>query len=81
MTDTHFPAGKFADAFRTFAVDPPYAVRTLRTQLLKARTEFSMQITEGYAKDWPDYQRRIGVIEGLAIAAGLCDEMEKQERK
>jgi hypothetical protein len=68
-------------AFRTFAIDPPYAARTLRTQLQKQRPELIVQNGEGYAIDWSDYKRRVGVIEGLAIAIEHCDEMEKQERK
>ena len=65
-------------AFRTFAVDPPYAARTLRDQLEKRRNALVAQMGEGYARDWADYQRRVGVIEGLLTAIALCVEMEKQ---
>jgi hypothetical protein len=41
----------------------------------------TQQIAEGYAKDWPDYQNRVGFIQGLRHAVGICDAMEKQERK
>ena len=67
-----------AVAFRTFAVDPPYAARTLRTRLLQIKDELTVQLAEGYSRDWADYQRRVGVMEGLNMAAGLCMEMEKQ---
>ena len=65
-------------AFRTFAVDPPYAARTLRSQLEKRRNALIGQMGEGYARDWGDYQRRVGVIEGLAAAIAACVEMEKE---
>jgi hypothetical protein len=67
-----------SDAFRTFAVDPPYAARTLRTQLASRRDALIGQMGEGYARDFADYQRRVGVIEGLAVAMELCIEMEKE---
>ena len=70
-----------AEAFRTFAIDPPYAARTLRKLLTDRRAALIAQMGEGYARDWADYQRRVGVIEGLAFAIESCDEMEKQERK
>jgi hypothetical protein len=69
-----------AEAFRTFAVDPPYAAQTLRKRLLDMRAELAAQVAEGYAKDWADYCRRIGVIEGIAIAVGVCEEFMKQEK-
>ena len=67
-------------AFRTFAVDPPYAVRSLRKLLTDRKTALIAQMGEGYARDWADYQRRVGVIEGLAAAIEFCEEMEKQEK-
>ena len=70
-----------AEAFRTFAIDPPYAARTLRKQLTDRRVALIEQMSEGYARDWADYQRRVGVMEGLTAAIEICDEMEKQERK
>ena len=69
-----------AEAFRTFAVDPPYAMRTMRKQLEDRRQALINQMGEGYARDFADYQRRVGVIEGLHQAIELCIEMEKQER-
>ena len=68
------------EAFRTFAVDPPYAARTLRTYMEARRNALIGQMGEGYARDWADYQRRVGVIEGLHQAIELCIEMEKQEK-
>lgn len=68
------------DAFRTFAVDTPYAARTLRTKIIKRRSELAAQMADGYARDWADYQRRVGVMDGLTVAIELCAEMEKQEK-
>ena len=65
-------------AFRQFAVDPPYAARTLRSQLEKRRNALIGQMGEGYAKDFADYQRRVGKVEGLAEAIAMCIEMEKE---
>lgn len=73
------PTGE--DAFRTFAVDPPYAARTIKKMLQKRSVELIEQLAGGYARDWADYRQRIGVIQGLSEAMSICDEMEKQERK
>lgn len=67
------------EAFRTFAVDPPYAARTLRTQFLKMQADQAQQLAGGYAKDWGDYQFRVGYIAGLRAAIEECDAMEKAE--
>ena len=70
-----------AEAFRTFALDPPYAVRTLRKRLLERAQALGNQITGGYCSDWADYKKRIGQLEGLTEAIGLCEEMEKEEKQ
>ena len=55
-------------------------MRTMRKQLEDRRQALINQMGEGYARDFADYQRRVGVIEGLHQAIELCIEMEKQER-
>ena len=65
------------DAFRTFAVDPPYAARTIHSRLVKRQNEVIESLK--YASEWSDFKRRVGVIEGLAEALAICDEMTKQE--
>ena len=65
-------------AFRTFAVDPPYAARTLRTLMVQRRDALISQMSEGYAQDWADYRYRIGVIAGLKSAIEICEEMEQK---
>lgn len=70
-----------AEAFRTFALDPPYAVRTLRTELVSLKADAIMQLAEGYAIDWPDYKQRVGNIQGLSAGIALCERMEKEEKR
>ena len=68
-------------AFRTFAVDPPYAARTLRKLIQQRRNELIGHLAGGYCLDWAEYKKRVGVLEGLDDAARMCDDMEKQEKK
>lgn len=68
-------------AFRTFAIEPPYQVRSIRKMCEVRIKDLADQLSEGYAKDWADYQNRAGVVAGLKEAILFCDEMEKAERK
>ncbi len=68
-------------AFRTFAMEPPYQVRSLRRMLQKKIEELTAALSGGYAKDWADYRERVGEISGLLEAVGFCDELEKAESK
>lgn len=68
-----------AEAFRTFALDQPATARTLKARILKHRQDRLTEIGEGYAQDWGDYKHRAGVIEGLLLAAGICEELEKEQ--
>ena len=74
-------AQRAQDGFRTFAVDPPYAVQTLRTRLNQLIKEAATELAGGYAKDFPDYRFRCGNIEGLTAALRICDDIEKKERQ
>lgn len=69
-----------AEAFRTYALDQPQTARTVRARILKYRQEQIEQLGTGYARDFADYKNRAGVIEGLNIAAGIAEEVEKEER-
>jgi hypothetical protein len=69
------------EAFRTFALDTPFTARTLHAKLEKQKDDLSAQVADGWAKDWADYNRRVGVIEGLEIAMSICVDVEKQERQ
>lgn len=37
-------------------------------------------LTSGSAQDWGDYQRRVGVLEGIDEALHVCEDIEKAER-
>ena len=50
-------------------------------RLTKRRFELAEQIVSGFAKDWADYQRRIGVLDGLTNAIEICEEVETEQRK
>ena len=64
--------------FSVFALESPQAVRTFRTRLEKRRGEVLDQLV--VAQDWPDYKRRVGVLEGIDEALQVCDDIEKAER-
>lgn len=44
--------------------------------LIKAeRTKEAQHLADGKASDWADYNRRVGVLEGLARARELSDQL------
>ena len=44
--------------------------------LIKAeRTKEAQYLADGKAADWADYSRRVGVLEGLARARALADQL------
>ena len=69
---------KPASAVRYFVPDSPQKARTLRGKLLEEINTKSKSLIEGYAQDWADYSRRVGVLDGLSIAVDLCDGVEKE---
>jgi len=64
--------------FSVFALDPPQSIRTFRMLLERRRTERLSELV--VAQDWPDFKRRVGVLEGLDEALQVCDDIEKAER-
>lgn len=64
-------------AVRLFADDHPTLARTVKAKLVDRRSELGVQMAEGYASDWPDYNRRAGVIKGLNEAIEICEQAEK----
>ena len=71
-----------AEAFKTYARDTPFVARTLHAKLGKLREDHAAQLAEpNIVKDWPDYQHRIGVVEGIDIAMGLCADAVKEESR
>lgn len=69
-----------AEALRVFALDYPLIARTLKERLQQRRAELAGQLAAGVAEDWGDYKHRVGIIEGLRQAIGICDEIEQDER-
>lgn len=55
--------------------DHPNLARNLERELEVSRAN---QV-EGFisAKDWPDFQKRRGVVEGLDLAIALCQNQQK----
>lgn len=66
--------------FRVFALDHGERIRTIRQKLESVRATKCEDILDGSVKDWADYQRRVGVLEGIDEALHVCDEIEKAER-
>lgn len=64
--------------FSVFALDSPQALRTIRTKLERIKAGHFEDLL--LAADWPDFRRRVGVIEGLNQALHVCDEIEQAER-
>ena len=64
--------------YSIFALDTPRNAKTIRSRLEKLKSEKIEGLV--HAQDWPDYRRRVGVVEGLNEALRVCDEMEKAER-
>lgn len=69
------------DGFRIVALDHPEVARTVSARIKKRRFELAEQIVSGFAKDWADYQRRLGVLDGLDEALSICNELEADQRK
>lgn len=63
---------------RIYAIEHPASSRTLLGKLEELRREELTKLVS--ATDWPNYQKRLGVIEGLRVAMTLCEDIEKQER-
>ena len=64
--------------FQVYALDNPQGARTIKARLERIKTDKIEQLVS--AQDWPDYKRRMGVIEGLNEALHVCDEVEQAER-
>ncbi len=69
-----------SDAFRTYAIDSPYAAQTLHKRLTERKTALIEQVATGWAKDWPEYQRKVGRLEGIMEAILMCEDMMLKEQ-
>lgn len=55
-----------------------YEIRfhSVLAEMLKAeRSKEAQHLADGKAADWADYNRRVGVLEGLARARDLADQL------
>ncbi|MGB4781058.1 MAG: hypothetical protein WBH61_03335 [Candidatus Methylomirabilis sp.] len=64
--------------FSVYALDSPKVARTIKMVLEKRRTDLVGLMAEGNVSDWADYQRRVGVIQGIDEALRVCDDLEKE---
>lgn len=69
-----------SSGFNVFALDHPHHIRTIRKKLEEIRAVRCEYLTSGSPTDWADYQRRVGVLEGLDEALHVCSEIERAER-
>lgn len=68
------------DAATIFHIESPHAIRNLKKRLTALIEAKSAMLATGVAKDFADYQKRIGTLDGLREALALCEEMAKDER-
>lgn len=65
--------------FNVYALDSPKAIRTYKDRVEKRRAEFVQIIaTPNAVKDWDEYKRLVGVLEGIDEALRVCDDLEKE---
>ena len=53
--------------------------RKLRARVTLAIAETEDSLGRGNAVDYPTYRQYVGIIEGLRVAIGICDELDKEE--
>ena len=68
-----------AEAFRTFAVDAPYAAQTIKKYLIERKQQLTAELA--MSRDWPDHKYRVGMIHGIDDAINACIDMERKERE
>ena len=68
-----------AEAFNVYGLDSPQVARTIRQRLEKVRSVRAEIIASpGAVQSWDDYQRRVGVLEGIDEALRVCDDIDKE---
>lgn len=65
---------------RAYYGDDPRLAQTLIGRLKLEINDKASQVARGLADDWGDYQRRVGVIEGLNEAVRIAEQTEKDLR-
>lgn len=69
-----------SSGFEVFALDHARDIRTIRKKLEMIRARCCEDILSGSVSDWADYQRRVGVLDGIDQALQACGEIERAER-
>jgi hypothetical protein len=59
-------------------LDHPALILKVPTKIRDRILELQGQLASGAAKDWPDYQYRIGVVRGLMESIDICEQVEKE---
>lgn len=74
------PTGPISSGFSVFSLDHAQHIRTMRQKLNMIRASCVESLIDGSAKDYADYRRLVGRLEGIDDALHACDEIEKAER-
>ena len=53
--------------------------RKLRKRIIDSIMTTENSLGLGNAADYPKYREQVGIIEGLRIVLGICDELDKEE--
>ncbi len=56
--------------------DHPALARTLERALTEERDNQIQGLTS--AKDWPDFEKRRGRVEGIGVAISICQDVQKR---
>ncbi len=67
-----------ASAVSFYPTEHPALSITVKSHLEKMLREGQENLAEGYASDWADYRYRCGVMHGLRLAIGTCEDVFKQ---
>jgi hypothetical protein len=65
---------------RVYYGEDPRLAQSVIGRLRQEITDRASQVARGLAGDWGDYQRRVGVIEGLNEAVKIAEQAEKDLR-
>lgn len=63
------------EAVQYFVPNHPAVSGSVRGRLIARRQELLENLR--YAPDWPDFKRRIGVLQATEEAIEICNEVEK----
>lgn len=53
--------------------------RKFRARALEAIRQTEESLGLGNAVDYPKYREQVGIIQGLMVAIGICDDLDKEE--